>query len=204
MACFSCGRGSKLSEFERKAAPVLRKFHEMKKEYTEMANGHSQQFNASKRSAIEHRRRDQIVLARADALEALRHERQCTRLMLYVKQIGNAISKVDAVWASHTMVEGISEIADQLESLSPQPTDDNGEEEEEAISVAKNMHDGFDTLMRKLQRQVSTLDVSDETGITLNDSDVDLQIERWEDPNGYEQPRVVGHPEELSMHEESD
>lgn len=209
MSCLPlCGRGTNLSQFEKKAAPVLHKFQEMKEAHTKMAHAHNQQYRAAKRLSLEHYERDEMVMAFSSALEAMRHDRQCKRLMRFVKQIGDSISKIDSVWASHAIVEGFAEISAKLHTLAPGPTSTSDEEDggvsssRQMINVSQNLHDGFDDLMKNLETEVCKISIVDETGVNMDDSQIEAQIQSWKSPDFQRVDPTPMHPETLLMESE--
>jgi len=200
MSCIPfCGRSTNLSKFEKKAQPVLRKFHEMKEQHTSMAHAHNQQYRAARKLSLEHYSRDEMVMAYSSALEALRHERQCKRLMSFVKQIGDSISKIDSVWASHAIVEGFAEISEKLHTLTPaEGSDDQVVSSREMVNVSQNLHDGFDDLMKSLEREVCKISIVDETGVAMEDDEIEAQIKMWQHPDFDHREHTMS-PETLLM-----
>ena len=182
MSCFCGGnRGTPLSRFEKKAAPVLRKLNQMRQQHTQLAHAHSGQYQAARADALARYQKDEPVLAFAAALDALRHERQCKRLMNFVRQIGDSISKIDSVWASHSVVEGFEEISNELHSLAaPDSDDDDGDgvaaTAREQIDVSQNLHNEFDAL----ENEVKKISVVDETGTAMDDAAIEAQIQEWQ------------------------
>lgn len=201
MSCIPfCGRASNLTKFERKAKPVLEKFHLMKDDYTKMASENHRQYKISRDNALRHFKAGESVMAFAAALEAMRYERKCSRLMRFVKQIGDSISKIDSVWDSHSMVEGFATVSESLHLLSPsEEGDDKGEDStRKTIDVSLNLHKGFDDLMTNLEREVSRISVVDETGVAMEDSEIADQIRRWQNPTEQREPSPPEEEEDLT------
>jgi hypothetical protein len=199
MQCLPFCGGTRLSKFEQKANPVLRKFESLQDDYTTKANAHNEQYRASKKSALEYYARGEEVLAYARALDALRHQRQCKRLMNFVRQIGDSISKIDSVWASHAVIEGFAEISHDLSALAPT---EEGEMDDvrEDIDVAQRLHVDFDSLMQVLQSEVQKIDILDETGVQLDDDEIERTIQNWQDPHFQEVSQAEAFsPETLLM-----